>query len=619
VIRETLPRIDRLRGAHAAMVSALAATLLGGCPTEPAAPCRTNSDCVAPLVCRSGACTSVPVGDAGGPGDAGPPHDAPLDTPPLDMGWADAPLLAPIELVPNRDSVVVRVPAVSGAQDYRVVIPSAGVTVSSSPDGTEVVEGAVIFCAGRSQHNEPEGSPPNDVLRLIEVLGITEATTVVVEAIDRECPFTGWLGAEHIDLPVLAETAAALGTDRTFPMRTEAEIRAMYGNLIYNGQGPSAVMGRPADPGSPPRVLARAEVVLFPTGTAAAPMAFWEDFSDASDDFAPAGTYSARFGEHNIFRNSRWSYYTYNFETDLLPNQVAIDRGRLRVYSADIAQDIMGAGMLTPRGEPIALSSDSYAHVTFEVDVNATGRRYAWFSLCGPNTGSPYAADGSLTGGMTMEPFFYQPDGASPYAEDWNCLQVFGFDSSYYDVLGDDRSDSHIRMILNRSREDAPGSGPTTLNISPRQISEDRDAGCSWCGWYGRWNAAHDIVDMPLDDLLRASPRVRWDLYIRRNRVVLYLDGEQYACSDFPGTPLTMNEGALGFGQVLYHTSAEHTDLRRSDWLRTGQRRYLTIAPFIDDRSWDNIGWDTGTGLPADFDEALCFVSQRTFDDWTVN
>jgi hypothetical protein len=560
--------------------------------------------------------------DAGALSDAGAFTD--VVAPPLTViGWATAPELTPVTVIPNRDSVVVSVPAVSGVQDYRVVVTHSDTTVTSSADGHEEVKNALIFCAGRSQHAAPVESAPNTVLQLIEVPGVTEPVRVVVEAIDRECPFPGWLGLTSVDLPVLEEVQAGTGSDPTFPIRTAAQMKAIYGSVIYNGQGPGAAIARPAERGSPPKVLARTELQLTPKGTGSAPMPFWEDFSNSSDQFAHVAALPGADGEHSdLLQNSRWNYYTYDLEPKLMPAQVMIDRGRVVTYAADPAQEILGVGMLTPRAQPVALADDAYAHVTFETTVNATDRRYVWFTLCGPGSGTAYDAAGALKANLQLAPFFYQPSGASPLVQNWNCLQVFGFDGSYYGAIGEDKADVSIRMVLNRAQEGQADRYHTVVDIAPRELDPggtDHSPGCAWCAWYGVWNASHTVTSMPLDALLREAPAVRWDVYIRRDRVVLYFDGHQYACSDFPRTPLTMAEGAFGLGQVLYHSSAEHGEFTRRDWVRTGQRFYLTNGAWMDQRAWDNVGLKTGDALPADFREDLCFVSQRTVEDWTAN
>ena len=71
----------------------------------------------------------------------------------------------------------------------------------------------------------------------------------------------------------------------------------------------------------------------------------------------------------------------------------------------------------------------------------------------------------------------------------------------------------------------------------------------------------------------------------------MYVNGEQRICNNL-GTAgkLTMAEGALGFGQVLYHSAAERQEFNASYWDRRGQRFYIENSPFIDERDWDNVG-----------------------------
>jgi hypothetical protein len=110
-----------------------------------------------------------------------------------------------------------------------------------------------------------------------------------------------------------------------------------------------------------------------------------------------------------------------------------------------------------------------------------------------------------------------------------------------------------------------------------------------------------------LDDLQQIAPRVHWDLYVRRNRVILFANGQQRLCNDFPSNALTMAEGALAFSQVLYHSAAERMEFSLSYWDKTGQRFYLADAPYADFRAWDNLGYDEHVQPPSGFDASLCF------------
>jgi hypothetical protein len=89
---------------------------------------------------------------------------------------------------------------------------------------------------------------------------------------------------------------------------------------------------------------------------------------------------------------------------------------------------------------------------------------------------------------------------------------------------------------------------------------------------------------------------------------VMYVNGQQRLCNDFPSVKLSMAEAAVGFGQVLYHSAGERIEFFSESNLRTGQRYYLQNTPFIDARSWDNLGLQENVATPAVFDASVCHV-----------
>ena len=526
-------------------------------------------------------------------------------------GWAAAPDLGTVEVVPNRDSAIVRVPEVAGAADYRVIVVESGVTVGSATDGSEEVRGAAMFCAGRAQHGAPASQTGNPVLRAIEVTGLGAHVQLAVEALDRECPFTGVLGAAHAEIGT-SNDVHGMGAPAKYAVVTEAEVRARYGSLIVNGHGPAGPLGSATsapvigDPAAPalPRVLARSFVEVTPTGTSDSPMPFWEDFA-APDPFVAVGTYPQRDSSPGMhWQNARWNLYAMGVDTALYggagtpTSQAFASRGELRLNVDDWAQDIFGVVQLVPR-EPVHLSTTTYLHVTFETSMAPTNRRYNWIDLCGaPTAGGTFDAAGHVRGRLSMTPFFYQTDGLSPYTEGWNCLQIFPFEGGYY-ALGGRKPETSVRVIINRATPGDPNNRDNAVNIGPPAYGADPS--CAWCGFYG-----------VLDELQRTAPRVRFDLYVKRDRVILLADHHQLLCADFPHLPLTMAEGALGLGGILYHSSAEHTELFRDDWLKDGQRYYLSNTPWIDSRGWDNIGFEEGVAAPPGFAASSCWVSEKT-------
>jgi hypothetical protein len=60
---------------------------------------------------------------------------------------------------------------------------------------------------------------------------------------------------------------------------------------------------------------------------------------------------------------------------------------------------------------------------------------------------------------------------------------------------------------------------------------------------------------------------------------------------------------------VLYHSSAERGEFTRNDWIRTAQYYYRYNTPFLDHRSFDNLGVRSDAGLPANFQPGSCYAS----------
>lgn len=524
-------------------------------------------------------------------------------SPPDDAGgalsWPEAPLLPGVSVAAGRDGARIVLPVVEGAQDYRVFAIPEGVSIVTDAGGHEQVLGTTVFCAGFRQHNAPAG--PMELLRQVEVAGLTGETRLVVEAIDTPCPFTGVRGTEHADLTV--DNSALDPADfGSFSVFTEAEITKEYGSLIVNGHAPGPELGGPA-PLQPTAVLARTTLRVTPSGLADPPLAFFEDFasSDQPVYVSPLPVFD-RTQKGKLYQNQRFTFTTYGADV----SQSFVDRGQLHTLLADWEQEIFASNVMYPRA-PVALSGTDYLHVSFRVGTDATQRRYWWLSLCGAaEPGATMDADGKPLGNIIQTPFFYQDDGLNPSVEGWNCLQVFPRDGYPFSLPPTDTApESDVRVMVNLP--DRP-LRESVVNVSPPMY----DSGVAEPGWYRQRDASGDLVAPILDDRLLIAPGTRFDFYIRRDRVVMYVEGEQRLCNDFPGVPLTMAEAALGFGHVLYHSAAERLEFNASYWDRTGQRYYLANTPFIDVRAWDDVGYTEHVPAPPGFSEGACYVSPAT-------
>ncbi len=422
-------------------------------------------------------------------------------------------------------------------------------------------------------------------------------TRLVVEAIDTPCPFAGVMGTKHVDVAVdnVEVEQAARGP---FSIYTEAEITQKYGSLIVNGHGPAAHAGSQAPP-APPKVLARTTLKVTPTGYGQAPMPFFEDFAGGDPiTFVSELPEFDRSQQAKLYRNKRFSMTTYGADAV----QFFVDRGRLHTLLADVAQDIFASNVVYPRA-PVALSDTDYLHVTFEVASDATQRRYWWLVLCGAaEPGATMDADGMLLGNIIQTPAFSQDDGLDPSVEGWNCLQVFPRDGYGFTLPPTETNpESEVRVMVNLA--DMP-LRESVVDVSPEMYPP----AIGPRSWYRQRDGAGNLVAPMLDDQQLVAPSTHFDFYIRRDRVVMYVNGEQRLCNDFPTVALTMAEAALGFGQVLYHSAAERQEFSVDYWDRTGQRYYLENTPFVDARAWDNLGYAENAGAPANFNASDCYV-----------
>jgi hypothetical protein len=635
---------------------------------------------------------------------------APTSTAPPSAGvnFTTAPTMGAITVVPNRDSAVVHVPFVAGAKDYRVLVLPAGASVSAASNGGEQVNSGNIFCAGERQHNAAsrvtaysEDKPWNhpqytfksllgylvnsfwdtyaglngvvarrtfdvlpEVMRDIEITGLTGPTQVYVEALDQLCPFTGVYGSTHKDIQ---PGGAVLPADQIkFSIYTDAEIKARYGSLIHNGHGPGAVLGAQGTT-TAPHVLARSgAVTLTPDRSQPVPATFFDDFSNDADvikpldanavlaqmsatnkwngyrntvdNYAPGGT-RTEGAFSDVRQNSKWTFYSYMTEHA----DMYVKDGQLHTVLADLGQDLFGGIEMVPR-KLGHLSDTSYLHVSYEVASNSTMRRYWMFNLCGASTvGNTLNPDGTLKAGFMHTQFFYQDTGSSPSLGGWNCIQAFTrdgtpftFDSpkTVYHPIYDPSTDSEnpatakVQYYEEQPETDLDLIVNKPLNASQLPELEGNNSQVStnltvqWVGpvqypsngnvqdraWFYQTDKTGKPIAPMLADQNLISPRTHFDIYVRRDRLVMYVNGKQRICNDLGSSKLTMAEAVPIFSQVLYHSGAERIGFFEDSWNRGQQRYYKNNTPFVDERTWDNIGFEENTTTPADFDSGYCFT-----------
>jgi hypothetical protein len=584
-------------------IVALAALTIAGCGEQASnrADPRPAAGSAATSSTAGSAATSSTAGSATGGSSS---NTTPAQDPALDPSAV---------VIPNLDSAVINVEPVDGAKDYRAFVLSEGVQMTTDDSGHETLVGATVYCAGLRQRAAPALKVP-EVVQQIEVTDLHAPTTYVVEAIDQLCPFPGAFGAKDDSFDIGSPDALP-ELKTSVPILSEASIRAKYGNMIFNGQGPGSPLGLPAA-NNAPKVLKRWTVQVNPLDAATAARRrtadFFADFSDNDQPkWVPGGTNDdGTFHEPSgygyslgIYQNQKFDFYATN-AVNTKGNHVFIDRGQLNMILPDAAQDTMATVMAIPR-KLAHVSDTGYLHVTYENSTNSTARRYWWLSLCGAeHAGETFDSSELLSQYISLNSGFFGADGMNPSVAKWNCLIVFPHDGIATAVPSNGTSNpqSSVIVLIHRANAEEKQSA---VDVSPQQLNPGYPS-----AWYRTQHAGEVTATGVLDDLIQMAPRARFDLYISRSRLVMYVNGQQRLCNDFGPEKLTMAEAAVGFNDALYHSSAEHTELTASFADRSGQLYYLNNTIYEDLHSYDNVGFEENVAAPSTFDDSDCYVYQ---------
>jgi len=601
--------------------------------------------------------------------------------PPAALASPTMPSIPQVGVLGRRDALIVYVPAVQGAADYRAYIVDSSVTFA----GTQP-RGATVACAGFRQRyvrnidalqsNNPLVSAVHhrELLQAIEVPGLVAngPYTIVVEALASPCPFPGVMAHTNATIPLTTVDASSSGGDH-FSFRSFADIRAMYGNEILNGQGstladyknvnaaheaPAELIGQPVPPNdavmpADPQVIARSTLrVSRPAGDEAVnapifdigPNAVFDDFgSDAVMTSFHTETRSEGAGLVSGGQFGDWYFWTIavqpaldamsNWENGNNPKGVQVWRRHGRLYSTfgDWAQDVLGAVYFaSTRTQPQELDATKYVHSFFRIDSGATPRRYWHWMMCGGATRDELVDPSTHVprGRPVAQPFFYAPDGRNPTAP----------------MLGEPLTPYHDKECLSLVQIGGywnwgppPNAGPTwydephsqlhafispagvengIINLKPAGIDDyDPDA---TGGMFWRLDADRHPTSPMFEPFDQQAPLTHFDIFTRHDRVVLYINGRQAWCGDLSERPLAMHYGLIAYGNVLYHSSAEtsaaYTGVESYQGAVGGSFHYIMNTPWSDTRIWDAVGQSEKIDIPSQFtfDAGACFKPKST-------
>lgn len=520
-----------------------------------------------------------------------------------------------------------------------------------------------------------------EVVQAIEVPGLVNDGTyqIIVEALATPCPFVGVMGHEDADLSL---TFYNLGITFPIVSFSDVmaeygnEIINGQGSTLTDYKNADEATSMPVEPvGIPvlptdtvipadPVVLARSAIsVVRPAADEATnapvidvgPNSFVDDFSTDDvmttlhpgarpDDSCCGLSSEGQFGNEYFWMIHAMASITDGANGGVNPSGAQVWRRHGRLYSTfgDDGQDVFAGLYFSPTTvQPEKLDSKLYVHSMFRVNSEATGRRYWHWMMCGaatpgdladPNTGIPY-------GRPVGTPFFMLTGGAPGGP---NAGQV-GYNVSQA-MDGEPVTQYQLRECVNLIQIGATWGGPPSnaalsswfdqphsqLNafIDPAGVQEgiinlkpggilDYDAGAGG-GMLWRLDDNENATQPMFEPFDQEAPLTHYDVFVRPDRIVFFINGRQAFCSDLSDRPLTMKYGEIAYGSVLYHSGAEiMTDyVGQAEYIGAegGSTHYVMNTPWADTRIWDFIGQSQETEIPTQFsfDPGACFKPYST-------
>jgi len=523
--------------------------------------------------------------------------------------------------------------------------------------------------------------------------------TVIVEAISSPCPYVGMQSSVDatVTAPNMGNSNGlplpAMGA------YTSAKTQlAKYGNEILNGQGATTswsnrltalTLGKPVAPGDPtfpsdPAIIAQSALTLqvpFFDETVNAKVfdvgsnALFDKFQ-SEIPFDPTSV--EKISENNLSMpafyfgppvtttsgataQASYQFWSVNMNpadsinaitgaaTNTNASVQAFEHdGRLYDDIADGGQDVSGTLSFVPMTTgPMHLdpSNVKYVHSEFRVNSEATPRRYWTWTMCGASSPStlmdaknnplvhPLVYDSTLfPGGNNPTILANDPNGGSvtTNASALECLSVgpVGYPEAPR-TDGFPRSSENLMAVINPA-----GYSFGIINLQNSKEDSNIPAGAV-PGIRYVLDKNQDMVGDVVEPFDQVSPLAHYDLFIRPNRLVVFVNGRQAFCVDMSKRPLAMQYGMVVYGDLLYHSAREQADMSVQSGLSNGAQssdslegntynytfegsslyQVILNQPITSTRAWDAIGQADNIDIPpqfATFDPSLCVAPSNS-------
>jgi hypothetical protein len=429
-------------------------------------------------------------------------------------------------------------------------------------------ENHVELAVGQERYNRAlnQGQGP---LWHLEWSGITQPTTLVVEALATGCPFQGVLSAQHLEAPPHAP----------FLTLTDVQSKAHAGEVFINGQfdvpGSSwqdigfsvhtSGLALLQTPNASPVAIARSFVEVSPQPHDPSAWDYYQGFAAGSDLGSTTSIPGCLENGGPGYNCGHWqssafdiSAYRLDEPSGVMVLAYGVEHGQLWTVFDDSGQDVTGKvrfGAL----EKATIDADptKFLHVTWSVTTTGSDRRYPQLLV----SDQPLPVQEGLANADNNTLIVQTILGPSMRLE---AQAIHGLvHGSAWDV----NNQATAHGIIDYDNTVPPYGGPTP------------------------WPAESPFEHSGMDRM------TRFDAYISSNRVYVLMDGTPAGCTQYPtGTGFALSGPVtVTFGDVLYHEGAETLVCYEARPYAFMYEHQCTETK----RVWDDLGFKSGVAAPA--------------------
>jgi hypothetical protein len=420
--------------------------------------------------------------------------------------------------------------------------PLMAVFYSMDQSHTELAVGKERYSRALNQGNGP--------LWHLEWAGLTQPTTLVVEALASGCPYQGFLSAQSLSAPPHQ------------PFYTLGDIQAASptGEVFINGEYDSV--------SAAPVPLARSFVQVAPQAHDPHAWDFYQGFN-VGTDFGPVTmqtfpltgmttcNWAGCMGQTPAFDFTA-------YELDQVSNGNAVFtlgqfQGQLWEAFDDTGQDVTGRVRFTAR-QPATVAPNTFLHVTMSVNIVSTQRRYPQIIVTD------------------------QPSPIDCYSQTCNGIG----NASSNTLLVQPINGTSMRLEAQAFHGLVNGAAWNVNNQAPAHALVDVDSLDMTV------TGANMGIDPPFE---RAGMdrMTRFDAFVSSQKLYVFMDGMPVGCTTYPSGFALQGSVTVTFGDVLYHETADQV-ASNAALMSFIQRHQFSETT----RHFDDLGFKSGVSASSD-------------------